>query len=75
MHPQFFDDNSSGIVISRYMGDPGTASAGIIENIKTITTSLCSALGLIAVMVYSSWKLAFIGILVLLIAFYSCNSN
>ncbi len=69
MHPQFFDDNSSGIVISRYMGDPGTASAGIIENIKTITTSLCSALGLIAVMVYSSWKLAFIGILVLLIAF------
>lgn len=69
MHPQFYDDNSSGIVISRYMGDPTTASAGIVDQIKTITTSLCGALGLIAVMIYSSWKLAFIGVLVLCIAF------
>ena len=69
MHPQFYDDNPSGIVISRYMGDPATASAGIVENIKTITTSLCGALGLIAVMLYSSWKLAFIGVLVLCVAF------
>lgn len=69
MHPQFFDDNSSGIVISRYMGDPGTASAGIVDNVKTITTSLCGALGLIAVMLYSSWRLAFIGIIVLCVAF------
>ena len=69
MHPQFFDDNPSGIVISRYMGDPGTASAGIVEQIKTITTSLFGALGLIAVMLYSSWQLAFIGVLVLCIAF------
>ena len=69
MHPLFYDDNSSGIVISRYMGDPTTASAGIVDQIKTITTSLCGALGLIAVMIYSSWKLAFIGVLVLCIAF------
>jgi len=69
MHPQFFDENSSGIIISRYMSDPKTASSGIVENIKTITTSLCGALGLIAVMLYSSWRLAFIGILVLLVAF------
>ena len=69
MHPQFFDDNSSGIVISRYMGDPKTASAGIVDQIKTITTSIFGALGLIAVMVYSSWKLAFVGVLVLCIAF------
>ncbi len=69
MHPQFFDDNSSGIVISRYMGDPGTASAGIVDNVKTITTSFFGALGLIAVMLYSSWKLAFIGVVVLCVAF------
>lgn len=69
MHPQFFDENPSGIIISRYMGDPGTASAGIVDNIKTITTSFFGALGLIAVMLYSSWKLAFIGVLVLCIAF------
>ena len=69
MHPQFFDENSSGIVLSRYMADPKTASAGIVENIKTITTSLCGAFGLIFVMLYSSWKLAIIGIFVLCIAF------
>jgi len=69
MHPQFFDENSSGIIISRYMNDPGTASIGIVENIKTITTSFFGALGLIAVMLYSSWKLAIIGVVVLCVAF------
>ncbi len=69
MHPQFFDENSSGIIISRYMNDPATASNGIIDQIKTITTSLFGALGLIAVMLYSSWQLAIIGIIVLCAAF------
>ncbi len=69
MHPQFFDENSSGIILSRYMTDPQTASAGIIDYIKTITTATFGALGLIVVMLYSSWKLACIGVLVLCIAF------
>lgn len=69
MHPQFFDENSSGVIIQRYMGDPGTASAGIVDQIKTITTSVFGALGLIAVMLYSSWRLALIGVLVLCVAF------
>ncbi len=69
MHPQFFDENSSGIIISRYMSDPSTASSGIVNNIKTITTSVFGALGLIAVMIYSSWKLAIIGVFVLCAAF------
>ena len=69
MHPQFFDENSSGIIISRYMNDPITASNGIVEQVKTITTSLFGALGLIAVMLYSSWRLAIIGVVVLCAAF------
>ena len=69
MDPQFFDENTSGIIISRYMSDPQTASAGIVDQIKTITTSVFGALGLIAVMLYSSWKLALIGVMVLGIAF------
>ena len=69
MHPQFYDENSSGIILSRYMADPTLAATGIVEQVKAITTSLFGALGLIAVMLYSSWKLAFIGVLVLLIAF------
>lgn len=69
MHPQFFDENSSGIIISRYMSDPATASSGIVDNIKTITTSIFGALGLIAVMIYCSWELAVIGVIVLCVAF------
>lgn len=69
MHPQFFDDNSSGIIISRYVNDPQTASVGIIDQLKTITTSIFGAIGLIAVMIYSSWILAIIGVLVLVAAF------
>ncbi len=69
MNPQFYDENPSGIVISRYMNDPQTASSGIVEKIKVFTTSLFGAGGLIAVMLYSSWKLAIIGVLVLCIAF------
>ena len=69
MHPQFYDENSSGIIISRYMGDPATASSGIVDQVKTITTSIFGALGLIAVMLYSSWQLAIIGVVVLCAAF------
>ena len=69
MDTSFFDQNSSGIVLTRYLGDPDTASRGIVENIKTIMTSAFGALSLIAVMLYSSWKLAFIGVLVLCVAF------
>lgn len=69
MNPQFYDENPSGIVISRYMNDPQTASSGIVEKIKVFTTSLFGAAGLITVMLYSSWKLAIIGVLVLCVAF------
>ena len=69
MHPQYFDENSSGIIILRYINDPATAATGIVDYIKTITTSFFGALGLIAVMLYSSWKLAVIGVVVLCIAF------
>lgn len=69
MHPQFYDENSSGIIISRYMSDPALASTGIVSQLKELVTCVCGALGLVAVMLYSSWKLAAIGVVVLCIAF------
>ncbi len=69
MDTSFYDENSSGIVLSRFLSDPDTASRGIVQNIKTIITSVCGALGLICVMLYSSWKLALIGVIVLCTAF------
>ena len=69
MDSAFFDKNPSGIIISRYLTDPDTASKGIVEKIKIAVTSFFGALSLIAVMLYSSWKLAVVGVAVLLIAF------
>lgn len=69
MHPQFFDENESGIIYSRYLHDPQIASNGIVDQIKTITTSFFGAVGLVVVMLYSSWQLAIIGVIVLVVAF------
>ena len=69
MHPQFFDENTSGVVIQRYMTDPMLASTGIVNELKDFITGAFGAIGLIAVMLYSSWKLAIIGVVVLITAF------
>ena len=69
MDTSFFDENSSGLIINRYLTDPDSASKGIVEQIKTFIISLFGAMSLITVMLYSSWKLAIVGILVLAIAF------
>ena len=66
---KFFDENSSGLVLGRFLGDPDTASKSVIESIKTLITCATGALGLIAVLLYNSWKLAFVGVVILCIAF------
>ncbi len=69
MDTSFFDENTSGLVISRYLADPDTASRSVVENVKDLTTGTMGALALIIVMLHSSWKLAVIGVLVLCVAF------
>lgn len=69
MDTSFFDENSSGLVISRYLTDPDTASRSVVENVKDLTTGTMGALALIIVMLHSSWKLAVIGVMVLCVAF------
>ena len=69
MDTSFFDENTSGVIITRYLSDTDTAANGVVNNIKTVITSLFGALSLIGVMLYSSWKLALIGVFVLCIAF------
>ncbi len=69
MDTSFFDENSSGIIISRYLSDPDTASKGIVDQIKNFIISLFGALSLVAVMLYSSWELALVGVIVLAVAF------
>ncbi len=65
----FFDINSSGIVVQRFLNDPDTASRTFVDNLKSLATSATSSLGLIAVLLMSSWKLAIVGVVVLCCAF------
>lgn len=69
MDPKFFDENSSGIILTRYFTDPEAASKGILDNIKVLMSSGIGAFALIGVMLYNSWKLALVGVVVLCIAF------
>ncbi len=69
MDTAFYDENTSGVVITRYLSDPDTASSGIVNNLKSMLTSVFGAVSLIGVMLYSSWKLALIGVIVLCVAF------
>ncbi len=69
MDSKFFDENSSGIILSRFLNDPDTASRTIVDSIKQIITCLTEAIGLISVLIWASWKLALVGVVVLTIAF------
>lgn len=66
---QFYDENTSGLVIQRFLSDPDSASKNVVESLKTLITAFTSSLGLIAVLLYNSWKLAFVGVIVLVCAF------
>ncbi|MBR3604860.1 MAG: hypothetical protein IKL52_02390, partial [Candidatus Gastranaerophilales bacterium] len=66
---KFYDDNSSGLVISRFLSDPDTSSRQLINSLKSITMALTSSIGLVFVLLYNSWELAVVGIVVLGSAF------
>ncbi len=68
LDPKFYDINSSGIVLTRFFTDPETASKNIINTIKTFIMTVFGILGLVAVLLFNSWKLAIIGVTVMGIA-------
>lgn len=62
---KFYDINSSGLVLTRFLGDPEFASRTILENIKTFIMTIFGIVGLVGVLLYMSWKLAIIGVVIL----------
>lgn len=69
MDSSFFDQNTSGLILNRYLTDPDTASKGIVDNLTTLIISIFGAVSLVIVMLHSSWKLAIVGVVVLGAAF------
>lgn len=65
LNARFYDINSSGLVLNRFLGDPDSASRSLIENIKTFLMAIFGIIGLVGVLMIMSWKLAIIGTAVL----------
>ncbi len=68
LDPKFYDLNTSGIVLTRFLSDPEAASRSIIDQVKTFVSAFFGIIGLVAVLIYTAWKLAIIGVTVLGIA-------
>lgn len=68
MDTKFFQENSSGLIIGRFLGDADAASRGILDNLKTLMTTGVGTISLIGVMLYTSWQLAIVGVVVLMCA-------
>lgn len=64
----FYDKNNSGFIMQRFSGDADTACTGLLDNLKVFISRLFSSLSLIAVLIYNSWQLSVIAIIVLVCA-------
>lgn len=68
LDPQFYDVNSSGLVLTRFLSDPDAASKNIIDSLKSFIATAFGLVGLVGVLLYNSWQLAIIGVTVMGIA-------
>lgn len=61
----YIDKNASGQIMMRFNGDADTACTGLLNNVRVFTTRIFSSVTLICVLLYTSWQLAVIAIVVL----------
>lgn len=65
MNTRFYDVNSSGTIIARFFTDPLMSASTILDQIKTILTTGIGSIALICVLLWNSWKLALVGVVVM----------
>ena len=65
----YFDRKKSGDIVYRFNNDADSACAGLLDNLKTFVSRLFSSISLVGVLIYNSWQLAIIAIIVLGCAF------
>ncbi|MDR1285421.1 MAG: ABC transporter ATP-binding protein/permease [Campylobacteraceae bacterium] len=66
----FFDKRNSGEIQYRFNNDVDTACNGLIANLKKFATRIFSSIALICVLLYNSWQLAIIALIVMFCALY-----
>ncbi len=64
----FYDKNNSGYIMQRFSSDADMACTGLLDNLKLFVSRLFSSLSLICVLIYNSWQLSIIAIVVLICA-------
>ncbi len=65
---QFFDKNTSGDIMRKFNNDANSACGSLLNNLKTGISRIFSSISLIGVLLYNSWQLAIIAIIVLICA-------
>ena len=68
LETSYYDQNNSGFVLQRFSGDVDVACSGLLENLKLFVSRFFSSLSLIFVLIYNSWQLSIIAIVVLIFA-------
>ena len=64
----FFDSKSSGEIQKRFNNDAQSACNGLLGNIKLMISRVCSSISLVFVLIYNSWQLSIVAILMLILA-------
>lgn len=70
MDTSYFDTHNSGEILFRYSNDAETASNGLVNNLKQFISKTCSSISLVCVLLYNSWQLALIAVLILGVFIY-----
>lgn len=68
IEPSFFDKTTSGEVLFRFNSDAELACSGLLGNLKSFLTRICSSIALIGVLFYNSWQLSILAIVILVVA-------
>ena len=61
----YFDLHDSGFIVQRFSSDCDIACNGLLENLKVFISRFFSSISLICVLIYNSWQLAIIAVLIL----------
>lgn len=61
----FFDNNATGIIQMRFNADVDLACAQLLNNMKNFMKQVFNSVGYVGFLLYVSWKLAFVALVVL----------
>lgn len=61
----YYDQHNSGFIIQRFNTDCDIACSGLLENLKVFVSRFFSSVSLIGVLIYNSWQLAIIAVVIL----------